>query len=517
MRFFRENMFLVVLVGVVLVAGGLQVAIAMKFSWQADESAANRQTLNLNFVRLAKERVNEQVVTAAQNRLKAAQEGVQTLADDFVKLSRSNYSILSADVNGKTMEAFPVGTDERARRDLLLKMPDIYEKQVQQLLTKLDATDQPGEDEIKEESARLAAMSGAGTIPGMGITPGMPNSGPTDPRIPAGFLEGRTGVTGDDRAVRNKVWERSRRGQIYANQQSLFSVPRTGDKYSEDELWMAHLALWVQRDIVEAIRQTNQEALRELPATEESGVAVSAVKRLVRGNLLGYAMSGGAQTTPGGAGAAAGAAAGSPMTYVSLGNMRYSANPNIEARLTGRTCNPLYDVVHYEFTVVMPTRYLRMLMEKLYDQNLYTILNQTIMPVGESANAGMVGGGMPGGPGSPAAASSAGAADRFYYGTEPVMEVTLTCELVMAAEWTRGRYDVQTQKWDEQYPALMPPKVVGMLRDRDPKALRDVDLKRAPAASASPGPGGPPMGPMMGPSGGRPAGGRVIPRDMYTR
>jgi hypothetical protein len=485
-------MFLVVLVGVVLVAGGLQVAIAMKFSWQTDESVAKRLSLNEELKKLAQSKVNAEVVAAAQGRLKAAQEGVQTLADDFVKLSRSNYPILSADVGGKTLDAYPVGADDRTRSILLLKVPDIYDKQVQQLVARLDATDQPTEEEIREEAARLAAISGTAT------------SGPAD--LGTSLLTGRyPGAAGDDRALRNTVWACSRKGQIYANQQSMYAVPRTGDKYSEDELWMAHLALWVQRDIVEAIRQANQEALRELPATEESGVAVSAVKRLVRVNLLGYAMSGGAEAGPGGpAGPAAGAAAGMRMSYVALagGGGRYDSNPSIEARLTGRTCNPLYDVVHYEFTVVMSTRQLRTLIEKLYDQNLHTVLNQTIMPVGASVVSGGGPGGMPGGSAMAIAANPASAAERYYYGTEPVMEITLTCELLMAAEWTRGRFDPKTQKWDEpvkdgqHYPPLMPPKMLGMLRDRDPKALRDADLKRALATSAGPGPGGPPMGPL---------------------
>jgi hypothetical protein len=63
----------------------------------------------------------------------------------------------------------------------------------------------------------------------------------------------------------------------------------------------------------------------------------------------------------------------------------------------------------------------------------------------------------------------------YYYGSEPVLAVTLDCQLVMLPSWTRGTYEEAERAWSQTYPPLMPAQVLQTL---SPEALRREDQNR---------------------------------------
>ncbi len=146
--------------------------------------------------------------------------------------------------------------------------------------------------------------------------------------------------------------------------------------------------------------------------------------------------------------------------------------------MTRRGSSREYDVLHYKFIVVMPSRYLPALERQLMARNYHTILSVQIRPpetpiVGAGAEYG------------PQAASNA-----YYYGTEPVVQVEISGELLLLTDWGRGKWDAQKNKWSEQFPPLIPLEAM-MLQypTRENPALRPEDASRIPQVG---GPAPPP-------------------------
>jgi len=202
------------------------------------------------------------------------------------------------------------------------------------------------------------------------------------------------------------------------------------------------------------------------------------VKHLVEVRVRGYAVGAGGAARPsprrGPGGVPPGrAAAGGGSLYVSLPTAAgMGARGPAVPSLTQRVTNKLYDVIHYEFTVVAVDRELLRLYSNLLEQGYHTILNVQIgKPAVKAAARPGVGGVM--GP--------AQAGDLYDYGPDPVVQVTVVGELLLLANFTRGRWDPEAGKWDEKYPPLMPPAFLSRLDRADANALRSADRKRLPA------------------------------------
>ena len=292
-------------------------------------------------------------------------------------------------------------------------------------------------------------------------------------------------------AIQKLKGEKAQKGWIYADEQSMFEADLSDAKrYDDAELFMKQVSLWVQEDIIDAINRTNEQAHREAAKIavgnvgNVQGVPASAVKRLISINVRGFVVAG-TSTSSGGSmregyrlGAEGGERFGAPTgsqeaTGVSLeylcpgGNVVFSV-----PELTGRYCNKLFDVVHYDFTVVMPMRYLMRLYRNLMMENFHTILDVKIENpylasiVGVQARrAGMV------------------QDQLYYYGNESVMQVTIVGEMLLLTDWTRGRWNDENKQWDKDLPPLMPVGLLNLISQIDPSALREEDEARLKAAS----------------------------------
>ena len=257
------------------------------------------------------------------------------------------------------------------------------------------------------------------------------------------------------------------------------------DEATDVDLWEAQVHLWIVEDIVSVIAKINAEALK---ASGKAAATVpdSAIKRLIEISVpKGYVVSNasvgemrpgapgrnfrpGREPVPGrgprGVGDGLGGGSGSET-------------------LTRRATNTTYDAKHYTVTVVMNVRYLPALQMLLLRDNQHTILNITM----DSVDASDAGG------------------DLHYYGTGAVMKVTLQGELLMLADWTRGRWESTAGKtsaptaaggrgrggrsdvrraapvagqWSKTYPPLMPAKVLAEIHNLNPAALRPADTQR---------------------------------------
>jgi len=276
---------------------------------------------------------------------------------------------------------------------------------------------------------------------------------------------------------RDAMVARAGEGRIYAKIDALDLTFLTLDpNASAEQLWTAQVNYWVTRDIVAAIRGANAEALDPLPKDEQQ-VPQAPIKQLVSIQVAPTYYTGG---TPPLLGRSATQGPATP-AYSEFGYMeaypeegpprgRMAVPAPTQAilgeTLTGRVSTPEYDVAHYQFTAVLPLRYLRLLEKHLTAGQLHTILDvemQAVTPGVEAATARSE-------RGSPREAATAAAG--LYYGTEPVMQVTIYGEFLLLTNWARD---------------LTPIEALVLRLGRQSTALRSEDRQRLPTSPAMTG------------------------------
>lgn len=222
-------------------------------------------------------------------------------------------------------------------------------------------------------------------------------------QVEADFQVLRTRLPNDMREAAAKS------GLIYMAPNVLAMEPSVANKIgpppTTPTIWWAQMALWVQEDVVNAIAHANRDA---------TDVTNARVKRLVAVNVpIGPSMIYGKPlTVPGsGMGGMGGAEAPAPVPY----------NPNEPVTLdykvtpTGRTSNPLYDVVHYQVEMVVGAKDLPAVLASFSDKRLVTVVNIDSLVAEDSTQA---------------------AKEGFIYGPDPVLRVVLRCESLFLREWT---------------------------------------------------------------------------------
>lgn len=513
MRVLKENLFLVCVIGVTLVGAVVLYLLAQGPSEDFDKLAAERSTLSEQMTALANAKLFIKQIEQDQFRLTGIKNLRNKVEADALKFNVGDGVGAHKVMNFASGPAIPIDSARYARETLWMEWPKAQRDRMMELLAPLKITAPPTDLEYRAELDILAPPTPAGAPGAPSYEPGEPRpyDPMRDPMIRPGVAPGApvmsgtgtntapTGPRPEEQALINVVLGKSQKGLVYADENSVFIGLSSDVRYNDWEYWLAQVSQWVQQDVVRAIAQTNEEASR-LIAGQEVGVANSAVKHLVRTKVFGYLVKrsavAGAAGGPGGGGPAMGDMSGASGSgsYIAITGQTSAEAP----QLTGRTTNKLYDVVHYEFTVVMSAKQIQRLYRALESVNYHTIVDVRMGPaLSQFAFVPSAAAGAPMGMAVAGDRGGMGTAARnawFYYGADPVMEVTITGEMLLLSDWTRGRWEERvepgakaaTKGWSAQYPPLMPVDMLKQISQRDSEALRPEDIERMNAGAATP-------------------------------
>jgi len=518
MGFLRQNVFLVAIIGAVVVVGGIFLAMWLSAAGDVEDLIDKRLKLSneLRALALDRRKVNPAVVKAEKDRVEGLRAAAANVARLNVQWNREPYKVLQLKYDdagrSRTVPAFPIDRKKYADFGLIFQFAEQYRQEMATMLAGLKPTRVPTDQEIATEELRWredlqrrqedeerkrrreAAL----------LTDADQPTAPSPPVGGIGTFRGaanRSMRVGGDvaaaaraEALRSARVQKARDGLIYASAESFDTVFSGGEVIASDtELWQAQLNLWVTRDIVEAIKRTNEQVLARIPEKKRN-VVTSAVKRLVsvkvsetyytsgkKAGGFGGAPTGGRPPTWGPGKMPPGYMPPPTMapdeTYVpppvggygrptpSRQQPRRTPIGESAGTLSERGSTKTYDVIHYEFTVIMPWRHLELLQQNLLKRNLHTVLNVGIDPPGAAA---------PGG----ASTGRTSAEQRYYYGSEPVVQVTIMGELLLLTSWERGAWDDKANDWSKEFPALMPVEVLAALSNQDATAIRPEDQRR---------------------------------------
>lgn len=493
MKFLKENLFLVILVAVLVAAAAVWATVNTSLASTIKERSKVRTDLSGQLATLQRLGINKKKVDQAKLRVETL-KGLRVVTEEkCLTWSRRDYSVLTFNIGGSTVAAYPVDPSFSGRDTLRLLFGGEYRKAALAMMQKLNPTEPPTSDMLRGVSGTPGEERGTPVRrPGEGAMPDPPDMSAPTPGSVAGGRRTPTvsPLSTEERVATRLILEQAGKGWIYCNDRAMFMPVMENVRSSEESQWMAQVSLWVQRDILDAIAQTIKDA--STGRIGESGVPASPIKRLNSIKVWGYVVRrGGAPEAGGGFGMGPGmggqAVPVEGLEYV--GATSSSGSPPSVPALTGRATNPRYDVVHYEFTVTMPTGHLLALYRNLMAQNYHTILDVRILNLGQTRTGTEASAGEP--------RTDLGS---YYYGGDPVAEVTVTGEMLLLAAWTRGKVDPKTGEFDKNYPALMPEEFLRMLQGHDTSLLRPEDQKRLPQAGGFTIP--------MTPGVVRPAGGR---------
>lgn len=252
-------------------------------------------------------------------------------------------------------------------------------------------------------------------------------------------------------------------------------------------LWREQVRLWVCKDVINAILETNREHVRKMAESSdlplEQSVLTAPIKRLVWIDCTGEFYTG--------------FPVDESQERVDLDEREwgpegppedfFEQKSTPEARtITGDVSNEEYDIVRYRFVVVMNPGQIGMLQRSLAKRNYHSVLGLKAEAAGNNLQ-------MPGirdrrdrrddRTEEPTLTRS----DVRYYGAEPVMQVTFDVQLRLLTEWVRGMPIAPLPRIEEdanpeqvlfqpEAPPLVPWRV---FNPPDIEyALREVDRKR---------------------------------------
>ena len=208
---------------------------------------------------------------------------------------------------------------------------------------------------------------------------------------------GAEGLDADEQAQLRDVLTKQRMS-LYAEQAERIGVYATVDALRvpaweqtrlppQGELFEWQWQYWVVEDLLAAIGDANLG-----PGDARYSVLQAPVKRVL--DIAVYA-------------APAPRAAGAPSPSAEV-------RPDYAVSFTGRVTNPLFDVRDVELRLVVDTARLPVVFDALARRNFITILDADLIPADHYA----------------------AARDGFFYGSEPVAELTLQLETIWLRSWT---------------------------------------------------------------------------------
>ena len=498
MQFIRQNLFLVIVVGVFVIGGAALLVLTYQSADKRDADMQPRITVDQD-IRAATHIVTQAKITELENRRTLLKDTAQQIADFCLKQNQKPYPVLPliADAHAAPKPAFPDFGQYESNAHLLMVFKNTYRDELKKLggllspvppktPGEIDAcvqaklkelTNKDLQDKLErenEERIKAATQHASETQPSRDHRlPGTDHGGLPGGAAPAAGgddtheLEARAQAAAQNELQLNQA----KGGKIFIDKDALDSYfPETRDtNVTKTQLWQAQINLWVQSDIVNAIVDANRKSadqIKQSTGVEPAGVLGSAVRRLIHIEVTrGYCLAAGGT---GSSGSSTGSPTPSPSNtgLPGMSDMHPGASGTPSAAtngLTHRTCNSDYDVVTYEFKVGMPSRYIPMLLTSLLQRNFHTITKIDVAPLTPEAQ--------------PAAATGSPQTVPPYYGGDAMAEVTIQGELLLLTAWERGTWE--KDDWSRTYPPLMPAEVLQDMKQSCPAAMRPEDLKRA--------------------------------------
>ncbi len=398
MELSRQNLALIGVGGAVAVLAIGIVLANGKIAKDVEAALADGEKLSTSLRRINKPirmagrdslRIDAGIVAMEQERVDRGGRWLRDVRTDSTEWNRRNFTVLSASAAGRdNIAAFPV--DRQAFTNygaLRMSLTQAYLDEVNSLLEPLRPAAPISLQELEDET-RIWADRLKGTQDFRDVSTDEPDS----------LLNQTARQYARDELINRNVLGKL----IYADSEVLerrFQKATTELDIIED-LWHAQVSLWTMQDILEAIRLTNEKAVEGL---ESPTIFDSAVKRLNYLRVPGYAIN-----EPG-------------------------------RSVTDRDSTGKYDVVLYNFSLIMPMRYIESLERELASLNYHTIVRVSTDAVYLS-------------PQSP-----------FGYGPDPVVSVIFEGELLLLTAWERGTWDDQAKAWSQDLPPLMPQEMINRL------------------------------------------------------
>ncbi len=420
MDFLRNNIFYVILIVAVLLIGGTMAYIYVGKTAQYDEQFATRKALE-GKIKSKKRPVNPKVVDAQRKMVEAIEDGGMKVKQRSEKLNRKDPMAIQS-LTGEMVLAFPLSTEPFGNiGNLNYAFTEQYIKQIGALSKELDPTKAPSETEtirfiedsrsaiINQHKAEIRAAQATGETPPEPLTPE------------------QIDIKANEQGKISSILAQSTGGAIYADPSvfdPVFSAPST--LAGQSDLWMAQLNLWVQQDIVKAIAATNNEALAGADPKKKLTVATSLVKRLISIDVNesyfdGKGMSSGStgRSSSSGSSDERGRSSRSDSFEEEEEEDDEISESILAPTLTERVTGQEYDVILYSFTVIMPTRHIPALEAQLQRLTYHAVLKDSFVM------------------------SIEGSDSLYYYGPEPVAEVTIEGEMLLLSSWVRDLMPIE--------------------------------------------------------------------------
>ena len=415
MKFVRENIFLVATLAAVVVFGGIILGFGVVTAGNRDEALSQRRKLSDNLADLKSAApVNTRILEEKKAWVAKVLAIQQTVLDTSIDWNRQGCDPFALTFNTaqgpRRIPAFPVDRGLYQQYDLTFTAANVYRAELKGLLARLKPVRPYTKEEEEKERAlwekklrddwQLREREGLEELDAaeegdIAVADDRPHkAAPAAAEPPAGIAERSSKMAQNSLLVKH-----AKEGMIYASPRVLDMVRAERDVWSIAQIWEAQLNYWITRDITEAIQKTNEDRAGSLPEGKELSVLNAAVKELVKIEIDERPVKGEAVTET-----------KRPRGRAKKAKAKEAPDT---ARLTQRASSEQYDIFQYSFTVIMPISSLNALQRNLMKRNYHAILSVRAEQ-------------MPKAP-----------VDR-YYGTDPVMRVTITGELLLLAAWTRG-------------------------------------------------------------------------------
>ena len=168
-----------------------------------------------------------------------------------------------------------------------------------------------------------------------------------------------------------------------------------------EAIWWAQVGLWIQQDVLEAVKETN--TTKDESGNVPKNLKQAPVKRLTKIQVpFVNAFVTAAGAAPAAPPADPNAAADAPVNRV------------VQASPTGRVSNGMFDVVHFRIDADVEVDKVPLFIRTISHNRLMSVLRVEMRSV-DATQAQLAG---------------------YYYGDKPVAQVTLDCEALLLRTWT---------------------------------------------------------------------------------